>query len=132
MDLLRTYHRVIPLKTQQLLLLFCLSVFSGLCQGCGFLASSNPATTISNPQATTDYTILDVLTVNGCDTGGFFLTEWRTAVVDNQTFPAPSVIFPLSVATGTVTGTFVFLNLIPNSLTPGDQVTFVNPQETCS
>jgi len=40
MDLLGTSHRVIPMKTQQLLLVFW-SVFSGLCQGCGFVASSN-------------------------------------------------------------------------------------------
>ena len=82
-------------------------------------------TTISNPQATTDYTLLGVLTVGGCDTNGFSLTEWITAVVDNNTYPAPSVVFPLTVATGIITGTFVFPNLVANTLTPGDQVVFV-------
>jgi hypothetical protein len=100
--------------------------FGLIVEGCGFEASPNPATTISNPTATVDYTDLDVFTLNGCDSGGFFLTEWRTAVVGGQTFPAPSVIFPFTVATGTVTGTFVYLSLIPNLLTAGEQVTFVS------
>jgi hypothetical protein len=80
---------------------------------------------VTNVAATTYYTALDVLTVSGCNTGGYTLTEWKTAVANGATYAAASVLFPLTEATGVITGTFTFEGLVPATLSPNEQVTFV-------
>jgi hypothetical protein len=135
-----TECRYIAMNSFTALVLVHLSLFYSLSQGqCNFeaapqvtpLPAPHPpnllfetATTLTDATATTDYSMVESVTVSGCNVGGFTLTQWRTAVVDGTSYTAPSVTYPFTEATAVITVTYTF-DFIAATLSPGEVITFV-------
>jgi hypothetical protein len=83
-------------------------------------------TTLSDLRFATTFAYQCTITATGCPGTPFTYTEYRTAFVDGNTYPAlaASTVVPASQS-GTVMLDFTFPNLPLSSLTPGELIIMV-------